>query len=746
MKLFNQLSLRNKITGIIVFTVLITLVTGFGIDLYSEINSIQNRSLSEKTLTTKIVSSYAVTDLVFDSPESALESLSYLKKDPSILNAYLYDNKGNIFVSLYSNENTYNINPDRTESWYEFDGDKLHIVEPILLDGNKIGSLYIHTSISDNLKNIEDRARTLIIIIILLTFLSFIIAGKLSKIVSDPLLSLTNSVKVYSQGKNYRLNLKSRHLDETGQLVEAFNEMITQISSNEARRDIADKKLKDNERNLNLILNNLVDGVIAIDENGIILSMNKAAEDMFLYTEDEIKGQNINLLMPKAIVDKNNEDLKTHLDTGIAKSIGIGRNLKAQRRNKEVFPTRLSVAELPRDLNGKRRFIGSCQDLTQLKQQELQIQRTQKMDALGKLTGGIAHDYNNMLGVVMGYSELLETSLNEQPTLKKYAHEIHRAGERGAKLTKKLLAFSRHQASEADIININALLLEEQHMLEKTLTVRIKLNFDLADDLWHIWLDSSDIEDAILNICINAMHAIEGNGQLNINTHNETINSLDAQILGIAAGDYITISIADTGCGMSDEVKEKIFDPFYSTKGDKGTGLGLSQVYGFVKHNGGAIKVYSELNQGTQFKLYFPRYFSTVDGVKSKENKHTNNLEGFESILVVDDEKALRHLSFDILSSQGYQVVCAKDGEHALNILKTKSFDLMISDVIMPGMDGYQLSAIAKEKYPLMKIQLASGFADDRHPDTVDANLRENILHKPYNSSSLLQRIRDLLD
>jgi len=374
------------------------------------------------------------------------------------------------------------------------------------------------------------------------------------------------------------------------------------------------------------------------------------------------------------------------------------------------------------------------------------IIRSQKMDALGKLTGGIAHDYNNMLGVVMGYAELLELSLSGQPKLAKYAHEIHHAGERGAKLTKKLLAFSSKKASEADLLNINFLLQNQKLMLEKTLTPRITLEFDLQENLWPVWLDESDMEDAILNMSINAMHAIEGMGQLIIQTRNQKINQLTAKSLALKPGDYVRLAITDTGCGMDKETCERIFEPFYSTKGDIGTGLGLSQVYAFAQRSGGTIRVYSESGHGTQFTLYFPRYDKRIRDEQLTEDNAITVFSGNESILVVDDESALREFSKEVLVGSGYRVLCAENSDQALELLRNEKVDLLLTDVIMPGMDGYQLATKVKALYPKIKIQLISGFSEGYRGDSVNEELYQQKLQKPVSSSVLLQKVRMLLD
>ena len=516
-------------------------------------------------------------------------------------------------------------------------------------------------------------------------------------------------------------------------------------------RDITERKqaeeaLKIIELEQREILNFMIDSVISIDEKGNILTFNKAAETLFGYTAEEIIGKPIKRLMPGNFAPQHDEYVQHYLDTGEKKVIGSSREVQGLHKNNDVFPMRLSVAELPVNENGKRRFIGSCHDLSEHKQQEEIIRRSQKMDALGKLTSGIAHDYNNTLGVVLGYSELLQDALKNQPKLAKYAQSIHHAGERGAKLTHKLLAFSRHIASDADLLNINKLLKEEQLILEKTLTARIKLIFDLQEDLWPVWMDEGDLEDALLNISINAMHAMEAGGKLTIQTRNHQLNSSEAVSLRIDEGDYVVLSLEDTGCGMDEETYSKIFDPFFSTKGNMGTGLGLSQVYGFVERSDGVINVYSEPAKGTRFDLYFPRYQQIKSKFKPAEPLTRQNYNGSETVLVVDDEESLLSLSKVMLSEYGYKVLCAENAEKALEILEAESVELLFSDIIMPDMDGYELAAIVQEKYPLIEVLLTSGIKNEFLDNARDDMLQQNILPKPFSAEELTKRIRKLLD
>ncbi len=506
------------------------------------------------------------------------------------------------------------------------------------------------------------------------------------------------------------------------------------------------EELRENEEFMESILDNMIDGVITIDETGVIQSFNKSAEEMFGYDADDITGKNVALLMSSTTGDMHNTYVSNYIESEHPNVIGIGRDLVAKRKDDSLFPMRISVTELPTTHNGKKWFIGSCVDLTEQRQQEEQLRRSQKMDALGKLTGGIAHDFNNMLNIIMGYAEILRRKLDNEEMVN-FVGEIQNAGKRGAALTRKLLLFSSQQAAEERKTMINEVLHDDRNMLQKTLTARIVLKLDLADELWPVFLDKADLEDAILNICINAMHAMPEGGELHISTRNVALHDHKVRVAGLEPSEYVELSITDTGSGMDVATSAKIFDPFFSTKGDKGTGLGMSQVYGFIQRSHGDIKVFSEQGTGTRIVMYFPRYCG------EESNKYKNEIEldeavlqGDETILVVDDEPSLLMLAEEFLGEKGYRVLTSESGERALEILAEEKIDLLISDVIMPGMDGYQLVSKVKELYPDVKLQLASGFTDDKLDHEDSDQLRENLLQKPFTVDELLHRVRTLLD
>ena len=496
------------------------------------------------------------------------------------------------------------------------------------------------------------------------------------------------------------------------------------------------------------ILDHMVDGIITINQNGTILTFNKTAETMFGYSLNEVVGKNVSIIIPEPDKSSHDSYLKKHIATGKNNIIGIGRDVSALRENGEIFAMRLSVIEYPAETVGERWFIGTCRDITLQKQQEEQLNRSIKMDAIGKLTGGISHDYNNMLGVILGYSDLLMDEIKEEPILLGYMEHIKHAAERGAELTASLLTFSSKKAISEEPVDVNEVLRSYFKMLKKTIATNIKFDINLDDNLWSAHINRGYLEDAILNMSINATHAMPEGGTLTYKTSNIQIGRLDSQILDIDKGDYIKFQISDTGIGMDKETSSKIFDPFFTTKGDKGTGLGLSQVYRFINDSNGAIRLYSEMGHGTTFTIYLPRYteYKSDPDIKEEVLLERDEQPITGNILVVVDEVSLRELNHKVLSSKGYTVSCAATGKQALLILEKENIDLMLSDVIMPEMDGYELAFIVKNKYPDIKIQLCSSFAENRGNFVTNEALYENSLHKPLTSNELLQRVNELLN
>jgi len=380
---------------------------------------------------------------------------------------------------------------------------------------------------------------------------------------------------------------------------------------------------------------------------------------------------------------------------------------------------------------------------------QAQLFQSQKMETIGQLAGGIAHDFNNLLTVISGQCQLSLRELREDDPLKEKLRDIEKAAEQAANLTRQLLAFSRRQILEMKVVNLNIILEDIEKMLLRTIGEHIELISVLADDLGPVKVDPGQMEQVIINLAVNARDAMPEGGKLFIETANVDLYEKDRlSHMGMLPGAYVMLSMNDTGVGMNEEVKEQIFDPFFTTKEKgKGTGLGLSTVYGIVKQSGGDIYVYSEVGKGTAFKIYLPRVFEPLEEFK-EEALPGEIPQGNETVLVVEDDSSVRKLAVNILMMQGYKVLEAAEGEEALIICEKENnpIHIILTDVVMPNMDGPQLIERLKQTGRDFKVLYMSGYADETiiHHRLVDRGVA--IVHKPFTVEKLARKIREVLD
>ncbi len=528
-------------------------------------------------------------------------------------------------------------------------------------------------------------------------------------------------------------------VDPAGQVVGMASLVLDITAEHEAKLALIKKEQEQRE-----ILSTLTEGIITIDENGMVLSINPAAEKIFGYTSEDICHRDLCQIMPNFDIEQVDQYLRNQVTVGGAPILDGFRETTGRRKNHSTFPLRVSAAELPPAADGSRRFIGSLSDLTETKLQQEHLQRTQKMEALGKIVGGVAHDYNNILGAILGYADLITAKYPDIEGLNKYATQITEAGERGRDLTQRMLAFSKQESSQPEAVNLHAALASQSELLGKSLTALIKLDYQLCESPWLIYIDQNELEDTLLNLAINARQAMASGGVLTLATHKCHLAFAQARAIGLAEGDYMQLTIEDNGSGISEEIADKIFDPFFTTKSSDGTGLGLSQAYAFMDRSGGTIRLESTADSGTRFSLYFPRHEGALTQQTRVPDMPVPAQANAEKILIVDDEPALREITQEILTMAGYEVLIADAGDAALNILANETIDLLLSDIIMPTMSGHDLAKIVSEKYPTIKIQLASGYSSEQ--PLQQEPLHSPILRKPFRSAELLNTVAALLN
>lgn len=408
---------------------------------------------------------------------------------------------------------------------------------------------------------------------------------------------------------------------------------------------------------------------------------------------------------------------------------------------------------IPETENGFQSIPISIIDITENKKTEKALRRSQKMDAIGQLTGGIAHDFNNILSIILGNLEFLKAqSFQEDEKTHKRIQTIQKSAQRAADLTRQLLDFSRHHSEHTSIVDINLLIKDMENLIIRSVTPQVEIEHQFSSKLWLTSINPGDFESSLLNLILNARDAMDGRGQLTIETNNTTLDTnYCTRNFGAKPGDYVELIISDNGKGMTPEQLEHVFEPFFTTKEvGKGTGLGLAMVYGFIERSCGHIKVYSEPKIGTTFRLYLPRANKSMQAKEQTEEEQPLSALPTDSkkILIVDDEEALRELASESLQELGYQVLTADNGHQALEILADEpEITLLFSDIIMPGgINGYELATQATTIYPQLKVLLVSGYTEKSQVKNKQSRFTANLLSKPYTLSELAQRVKKVLD
>jgi PAS domain S-box-containing protein len=507
----------------------------------------------------------------------------------------------------------------------------------------------------------------------------------------------------------------------------------------------AQENLRRSELNFRSLVTNAPYGICRCDSTGKILDANPAFLELLGHTSTgELVGQHI-----FGLYADNDKwfDLADFL-----RSSEPFKGLTAEWKRKDNTTTVVRVSGRS-VANGGEGLVFElfAEDVTERRALEQQLRQSQKMEAIGRLAGGIAHDFNNLLMVISGYSEFLLERLGAEPHLRGPAQEIASAAERASSLTRQLLAFSRKQMLAPRIVNLNDVATENIKMLTRMIGEDVDLVMVPSPNLWPVRADAGQIEQVIMNLAVNARDAMPSGGKLTIETSNVTLDDDYARFHApLRPGDYVMVAISDTGAGMDNETQSHIFEPFFTTKGTKGTGLGLSTVYGIVKQSGGYIWVYSEVGRGTTFKIYLPRVASTGEAAAQVATpvEYRKVEPGTETILLVEDEANLRYLARQYLEKQGYKVIEAADGAVAMQIAVAHEamIHLLLTDVIMPGMNGRELAQRISEIRPNVKVLYMSGYTENviGHNGMLDAGIR--LLQKPFNLRDLKRIVREVLD
>jgi PAS domain S-box-containing protein len=524
-----------------------------------------------------------------------------------------------------------------------------------------------------------------------------------------------------------------RQLNETlEQRVEQRSQVIRQAFT----------ELRASEERFRLLVQGVADyAIFMVDPNGFVTNWNAGAARIKGYTAEEIVGHHFSRFYAEE--DQQRKLPQTALETARRTGKYEAEGWRVRKDGTRFWAN--VVIDAIHD--GTGRLIGFAKitrDLTERRAAEEQLRQAQKMEAIGQLTGGVAHDFNNLLTAIIGNLEMLAAVLPAGDPGRRYAEGALRAASRGSRLTEHLLAFSRRQEIRPEIVSVNDLLRENLMLCQKTVGEGIEIALELQDEVWSCRIDPAQFGAAILNLAANARDAMSRSGRLVFRTENVTTaeNTVDQP-----AGDYVALSVADTGCGMAADVVERAFEPFYTTKEvGKGTGLGLSQVYGFAKQSGGDARIESKVGKGTTVRIYLPRADGQAAAVAVFHEGLQKTPPAAAKILIVEDDPDVREMIVGILSDLGHQTLVATNGPEALAILnRDHSIDLLFTDIVMPaGMSGTDLARQASRLRPDLKILLSSGYAREAN-QWRSARVEFPFIAKPYRPATLGKKLEEVL-
>jgi PAS domain S-box-containing protein len=511
------------------------------------------------------------------------------------------------------------------------------------------------------------------------------------------------------------------------------------------RRDMI-SVLSKSERMVVALLESASQAIISIDRAGKIVLANPRTEEMFGYTREELlRGHGIELLVPDAKRSAHAQQRADYFARPHVRPMGIGMELAGRRKDGTEFPVEVSLSYV--QIEEGTFAIAFVSDISQRKSLEEQLQHAQKMEAVGRLAGGVAHDFNNMLTVISGYNRMMLDELAPEDPLRSYVEEALTAADRAADLTNQLLTFSRRQITQPRVVNVNTVIRNSEKMLQRLIGEDIELVFLLSEEAGNIKVDPGHLEQAIVNLAVNSRDAMPLGGRLTVETTNVCLDeNYTRSHVGVKPGDFVMIAVSDNGTGMDTQTRRRIFEPFFTTKEKgKGTGLGLATVYGIVKQAGGDIWVYSEVGQGTAFKLYFPRMMEQSADEPAREPAPP--AASLETVLVVEDEQAVRDLTVKMIEKLGYRILKAASGAEAIEISRTHAgpIALLLTDVVMPSMSGRQLADALQPQRPDMKVLYLSGYTEDTIVNHGVLDPKVEFLPKPFSREVLARKMREVL-
>ena len=780
MRVVKDISIKRKLICIIMLTSIAALLSAsiaFGV--YDMI-TLRRTMVRDISMLSQIMGANSTAALAFNDPKSAAENLEAFKSNPHIVASCIYDSEGRVFASYFRSDMAgRHTLPALQHAGYHFGSDYLTIFGNVYLDNKPIGVICVQYDLAELNSRMLSYSGIAIIIVLTVSGLALFMSSRLQRVISMPILSLAKTAKLISQDKRYSLRAEKYGQDEIGALIDGFNEMLSEIQLRDAElerqrvllevqveertaelsganeellaeiqeRTRAEEALRVAEKTFRNLLETIQLVAILLDCEGNVTFCNDYLLNLTDWGKEELLGRNwFDLFMP----DNEREKAKMVFSSvieGKSEVLYSEDSIVTRGGSERLISWNNAVLH---DLEGKVAGTASIGiDITEQKNLEAQLRQAQKMEAVGQLAGGVAHDFNNILQAIMGYGSLLLMKMNGDATMRHCVDQILDASNKAAGVTRSLLAFSRKQIMNPRPVDLNDIVRGIEKLLSRLISEDIEITISLTNKNVLCVADAGQIEQVLMNLTTNARDAMPKGGRLIIET--EAIDLDDAFIRSHGYGKrgrFALLTVSDTGIGLKQDEIEKIFDPFYTTKETgKGTGLGLAMAYGIVQQHGGYINVYSELDQGTTFRIYLPAA-QIKEEIAIASSAEPPPVGGSETILVVEDDEMLRELSKTVLTENGYKVILARDGQEAVEkfIDHRDAIQLAIIDMIMPKKNGKEAYSEMIKIRSDIKVLFASGYTSERI-DALSLSKEElHFINKPVSSKQLLRKVREILD
>jgi len=774
--MWRNLSIKEKLILISFITTGSALFLVGTIFIAGEVLNVRQSSLTYLSGLTKTISQTSVPVVTGHDRKGMDKIFETLNTKLDITCAVLYDEKGTILAKFDRGVPCQALSPPLPPGeTYHFGLTHMDFTQEIKRGHDSLGIIHVRAYLGDSYSKVMNYITTLFIIMGCSFLFGYILFSNLQNTVTRHIFELASLMKIVSQEKNYSVRVKSVSKDEIGALAEGFNEMLDNIenrdielahyrqgleelveqrtkeliSANEqlqrelAERIRVEKALQESEYRYRTIFETSGNANVIVEENMTISMVNQAFEKLSGFSRDEIENKKaFGDFVEKGDLDrikgyhfarrKNPQSVPSEYECRLVNREGLPRDVYA------------SVSLIP----GTTRSIASLIDVTDLRKLQGQLLHSQKMEAVGQLAGGVAHDFNNILTIILGYGSILLMNTEKDSILKTYVESILSSAERATNLTQSLLAFSRKQSISPKNIELNSVIKNVEKLLRRLIGEDIELKTKLSKTVVPVFADPGQVEQVLINLAANARDAMPQGGSLIIQT--EVLNG-DGDFYKKFAhhkpGKYALISISDTGMGMSQETAERIFEPFFTTKEEgKGTGLGLSIVHGVITQHSGHIEVQSEPGKGTTFKMYLP--LVSYQKERTRESVVHQPTGGSETVLVAEDNEPVRILVRNLLSEYGYNILESADGQEAVEKFmgSDNHVDLLLLDVILPKIDGKSVYDEIRKIKPDIKVLFMSGYTTDIVQKHGVVEHESNFLQKPVTPHILLGKVREILD